>query len=263
MKVHNVNIDVLHTLENFLDAYNDTASVVVLEAMANALDAKATNVDIKLKSQHISFRDNGPGMSKKQFRDYHNISASTKRKGTGIGFAGVGAKIYLAVWKQTVIHTETYGSDGPLVSDLHVTRRKPIWEERPTTTSIMTKGTLYGVKLREKDYTVLSNTIHSMIIDQFNPAMLAGLSVTINGKKLQPWRPLHKERIIDTIKSKKLEFPVTLTIYKDEIPPKYHHVQYQVWGKNITSRRLDWQSEITEGYRNKIHCVVDAEKCLC
>ena len=101
-----VKINVLHTLENFREAYDDEASVVVLEAVANALDAKATKLDVGMGNRHISFRDNGPGMGKKQFYAYHDISASSKRKGAGIGFAGVGAKVYLAVWKQTVIHTE-------------------------------------------------------------------------------------------------------------------------------------------------------------
>ena len=57
---HDIEINVMHTLENFRDAYDDEASVVVLEAMANALDAKADRVDIALKNQSATFRDNGP-----------------------------------------------------------------------------------------------------------------------------------------------------------------------------------------------------------
>ena len=104
--MNSVNFDVLHALENFLAAYDDETSVVVLEAIANALDANATRVDVKMANQHISFRDNGPGMNKKQFNAYHDISASDKQKGKGIGFAGVGAKVYIGVWNNTVIHTE-------------------------------------------------------------------------------------------------------------------------------------------------------------
>ena len=256
-----VKINVLHTLENFREAYDDESSVVVLEAMANALDAKATKVDVLLNNQHISFRDNGPGMSKKQFRAYHNISASTKRKGVGIGFAGVGAKVYLAVWKQTVIHTETYGPDGPLASDLRVTHGKVRWEECPTDTSIRTKGTLYDVKLNKKDYEKLCAELHDIIRDQFNPAMLNGLQVTVNGDKLEPWDPPNETRIDGTAKVKRSEVPVTLTIYNDDVPSKYRHVQYQVWGKTITTKKLDWVTDIKEPYRNRIHCLVGAETC--
>ena len=235
--------------------------MVVLEAIANAIDAEATKVDIILKDRYISFRDNGPGMSKKQFRSYHHISTSTKRKGTGIGFAGVGAKIYLAVWKQTVIHTETFGPDGPLASDLKVTRWVVRFEPCPTTTSIRTRGTLYGVKLRESDYKNLKAGMHGLILDQFNPKMLGGLTVTVNGERLEPWDPPYEGRTKHTIKSKRSEFPVTLTICKDDVPAKHRHVQYQVWGKTISAKRIEWAAEIREPYKNRIHCLVDAKDC--
>ena len=109
---HDIEINVMHTLENFRDAYDNESSVVVLEAMANALDAKADRVDIVLKDCSIVFRDNGPGMNWRQFKEYHKISGANKTKGRGIGFAGVGAKVYLAIWKNTVIHTETFGDEG-------------------------------------------------------------------------------------------------------------------------------------------------------
>lgn len=250
-----------HTLENFREAYDDEWSVVVLEAMANALDAKATHVDIKLDNRHISFRDNGPGMNKKQFKAYHNISASTKQKGAGIGFAGVGAKVYLAIWKQTVIHTETFGPDGPLASDLRVTHGKPRWEPASTRTSIQDCGTLYSVKLREKDYDKLCNKIHDIIRDQFNPAMLNGLRVTINDTQVKPWTPSPTDRIEDTLKVGRSTIPVVATIHNDDVPSKYRHIQYHVWGKTITTRKLEWYMDIKEQYRNRIHCMVDAEMC--
>ena len=256
-----VKINVFHTLENFLDAYNDKWSMVVLEAMANALDAKATRVDIVLANRHISFRDNGPGMDRKQFKKYHDISASAKRKGVGIGFAGVGAKIYLAVWKQTVIHTETYGPDGPLASDLRVTHGKVRWEECPTDASIRTRGTLYRVRLRESDYKNLDGGIRDLLLAQFNTAMLDGLTVTVNGDTLKPWDPSHERRMEGTVKVKRSEFSVTLTVCRGDVPAKYRHVQYQVWGKTINTRKLDWAADIVEPYRDRIHCMVGAEAC--
>ena len=256
-----VKINVLHTLENFREAYDDEASVVVLEAVANALDAKATKLDVGIGNRHISFRDNGPGMGKKQFYAYHDISASSKRKGAGIGFAGVGAKVYLAVWKQTVIHTETYGPDGPFASDLRVTHGKVRWERRPASTSILTHGTLYNVKLRAKDYKKLDAKIRDIIRDQFNPAMLNGLKVTINGDRLEPWDPPYTERVEDTVEANRLRFPVVLTVCRDAVPPKYRHAQYQVWGKTVTTKKLDWAPDIKERYRDRIHCIVGAESC--
>ena len=258
---HDIEINVMHTLENFRDAYDDEASVVVLEAMANALDAKADRVDIALKNQSVTFRDNGPGMTQKQFRSYHKISGSTKTKGRGIGFAGVGAKVYLAIWKNTVIHTETFGDEGPFASDMHVRHGRPKWDECGTATSLRTRGTSYGVKLRERDYDKLQSKIHDIIRDEFNPAMLNGLSVAISDTRLEPWNPPHEFRTSGVAKAKSSEFPVTLTVMKDDVPARCRYVQYQVWGKNVTTKKLEWAADISEPYRNRVHVAVNAERC--
>lgn len=258
---HNVEIDAFGALKSFRDAYDDDAVVVVLEAIANALDVKATKVDITLGNRHISFRDNGPGMSRRDFhKSYHNISHSTKTKGSSIGFAGVGAKIYLAIWKQTVIHTETYGPDGRFASDMHVSRGKLIWDEQPVT-AISSHGTLYSVKLREQDFKALEDDIDCMVRGAFNQALLRGLTVTINGERLKPWNPPHEFRTAGVAKAKTVKFPVTLTVTKEDIPKAYRHTQYHVWGKTVTTKKLDWANEISEPYRNRVHVWVDAEKC--
>ena len=256
-----IEINALHNLENFLDAYDDEATVVVLEAMANAIDAKATRVDITLRNRHIAFRDDGPGMSKKTFKDYHKISNSTKSKGQGIGFAGVGAKIYLAVWNGTTILTETYGPDGPFASDMYVRHKKPQWDNANTATSIMSHGTLYSVKLRENHYKTLEKKLPDILRDTFNTAMRDGLKVYVNDIRLEPWNPPHQHQIEGTAKARRLAFPVTLTITKEDVPTKYRHIQYQVWGKTINTKKLEWAGEIPEQYRSRIHVLVDAEKC--
>ena len=258
---HDIEINVMHTLENFRDAYDNESSVVVLEAMANALDAKANRVDIVLKDCSIVFRDNGPGMNWKQFKEYHKISGANKTKGRGIGFAGVGAKVYLAIWKNTVIHTETFGDEGAFASDMRVRHGKPKWDECDANTVMHICGTSYGVKLREKDYNVLEAKIHDIIRDQFNSAMLNGLVVVINGSKLEPWNPLPKFQTSDVAKAKRLEFPITLSVMDEDVPAKYRHVQYQVWGKTVTIKKLEWAADIAEPYGNRVHVLVNAEKC--
>ena len=42
---HDMQFDNLHTLENFLDIYNDSGEMVVTEAIANSLDVNATKID--------------------------------------------------------------------------------------------------------------------------------------------------------------------------------------------------------------------------
>ena len=260
-KQHDIEINALHTLENFRDAYDDESSVVVLEAMANALDAKADRIDITLRNKSITFRDNGPGMNKKQFKTYHKISGSSKKKGQGIGFAGVGAKVYLAIWKNTIIHTETYGDEGSFASDMYVRHGKPKWDECDTTMTLKIRGTSYGVRLRDNDFKILEKKLDSIICDEFNSAILNGLTIMINDTKLEPWNPPHEFQTSATVKTKNVSFPVTLTVMCKDVPSKYRHMQYQVWGKTITTKNLEWAAEISEPYNNRVHVMVDAEKC--
>ena len=260
VKHHDIEINTLHTLENFRDVYDDEHSVVVLEAMANAIDAKADLVDITLKNNSITFRDNGPGMTRKQFFMYHKISGSDKTKGRGIGFAGVGAKIYLAIWKNTTIHTETYGDDGALESKMFVRHGKLKWDECNAATVSRVRGTSYGVTLRENDYNKLQVKLKDIIMDHFNFAMLNGLTIRVNNEKLEPWNPPYVFKIDGIIKVKSTIFPVTLKVMKEDISYKYRYVQYQVWGKTIITKKLDWAQDIKEEYRNRIHVTVNAEK---
>ena len=83
-------------------------TVCVNEAIANAVDAFRENsilggkIDITFEKTdddygYITFHNNAPPMAKDLFvTKYHTVSLSTKKKGRGIGFAGVGAKLFLA-----------------------------------------------------------------------------------------------------------------------------------------------------------------------
>ena len=147
---HNMEFDNLHTLENFLDIYNNPGEMVVTEAIANSLDVDSDRIDIKIGKNSngkrmITFQDNGPGMNKEVFADYHVGSRSTKSKGTGIGFAGIGAKVYLAAWDKTEIFTETCCGNETLSSVMYRDGRTLKWRElKPTRRQ---RGTLYKVLL--------------------------------------------------------------------------------------------------------------------
>lgn len=258
-----IEIDALHTLENFCDAYDDEESIVVLEAIANSLDVNATKIDITLNEESITFIDNGPGMDLKQFEAYHKISNSSKKKGGSIGFAGVGAKIYLAIWKNTKIHTETYTEkDGPLASDMFVSYRKLKWNRiEENYTRLQSCGTLYRVNLCKNDYKKLKHKLSNIILNMFNPSMMSGLTITINGEKLEPWNPPYVFENKDEIKFKKMSFPITLKIMKEDIPPKHRHIQYHLYGKNITVKKPEWISDVIDPYKNRVYASVDAKAC--
>ena len=142
---------------------------------------------------------------------------------------------------------------------MFVRHGKPQYEML-NTTILPVRGTSYGVKLRANDYKKLREKISNILLKEFNPAMLKGLKVLINNVELKPWKPTHEFQTNETIKIKNLQLSLTLSIMNEDIPAKWRHVQYQVWGKNITTKKLEWISEIKDPYKNRIHVMVDAEK---
>ncbi len=79
-----------YTVENKID-------VVFIEVIANSIDSNARKIQIRVdfKGNSIKFLDDGNGMNDKQFDDYHNLGSLEKTRGKTIGFAGIGAKLYL------------------------------------------------------------------------------------------------------------------------------------------------------------------------
>ncbi len=101
-------VDLLHLLEDLRDAYpGPNEAVILTEIVANALDSGASTIDISAdpRASTLTVVDNGAGMRRNQLRQYHDIAATTKTRGSGIGFAGVGIKLGLLVCD--TVFTET------------------------------------------------------------------------------------------------------------------------------------------------------------
>src|SRR5207249_3394452 len=97
-------------IDDFRSAYQlrDAWEIVLIELIANSIDAGATEVDLLVAGQVpkvLRVIDNGKGMTHSEFGQYHNLGSLTKTRGTGIGWAGVGAKLYLD--RSASIYTET------------------------------------------------------------------------------------------------------------------------------------------------------------
>ena len=105
-------VDLLHLLEDLRDAYPGPAEETILtEIVANSLDSGASLISIATDpgERTITLADDGTGMRRRELARYHDIAASTKVKGEGIGFAGVGIKIALLVSRE--VFTETRQRD--------------------------------------------------------------------------------------------------------------------------------------------------------
>ena len=260
---YDMEIDIVHTLEDFIDSYDNTAIMVVAEAIANAMDASSTEINIKLKkdldeNRIISFHNNGKPMTKIEFKNYHVIARSSKSKGKGIGFAGIGAKIYLGAWKKSIIYTETSNGKTALGSKIFIKNNTIKIEYIES--KLKKIGTRYTVFLNADDYSYLYKKLNSVIIDIFNSAINNGLKIILNGKNISPWCPSHVFKKSTTLIINNKKFQVKLLITKDDIPKNRQHIQYNVLGKMITVKKLDGELDIKPEYQNKIHIDVNANE---
>jgi hypothetical protein len=126
-------VDLKHLLEDIRDSYPCPVEEAILsELIANSLDSGCSRIDVRVEpEQHrLTFVDNGESMTPKQFVQYHDIAATTKIRGRGIGFAGVGAKLALLICRDVLTEARRprgcHASRWWLESDY----RAP-WEEMP------------------------------------------------------------------------------------------------------------------------------------
>ncbi len=252
--------DILHTLEDFLGMYEESSGeVVVVESIANSLDESSSQIDITLDAATRTYTivDNGPGMSKEAFERYHTVAVRSKAKGKGIGFAGVGAKIYLAAWKGAQIVTESYGKDGPFASRMYQHRNKAGFED--TKPKISSKGTSYKVYLSEEDFLDLNENILNYILFWYNWAIYEGVKVTLDGKEVRPWLPdpIKENKGSFRVANKKYEFWLWLS--EKDIPLERKDIEYVVFGKRIKAEHCDFMFDADEEYRSRLGAVLFAD----
>jgi hypothetical protein len=136
-------VDLTHLLEDLRDAYpGSTEETILTEIVANALDSGATHIALATDAAApaLTIVDDGRGMKRRELARYHDIAASTKTRGAGIGFAGVGIKIALLVCNEVV--TETRRGTTHVASSWHLaSRQKAPWHWTPPPGLVAARGT--------------------------------------------------------------------------------------------------------------------------
>jgi phosphoglycerate-specific signal transduction histidine kinase len=108
MTIHESSVNYQNLIQDLADMYHsDVAEVVVVELLANSLDAKSTSisVDFNPDTKVLVVTDNGRGMTVSEFNQYHDFLVGLKTIGSGIGFAGVAAKVSFNIAKQVITET--------------------------------------------------------------------------------------------------------------------------------------------------------------
>ena len=143
-------VDLQHLLEDLRDAYpGDLEETILTEIVANSLDSGATRVGLLADASErtLVVVDDGSGMGKRDLARYHDVAASSKTRGEGIGFAGVGIKLGLLVTDEVL--TETRRGDVHVATRWHLASRHRApwrWVEPPGW--VPARGTAVGLRIR-------------------------------------------------------------------------------------------------------------------
>jgi hypothetical protein len=143
-------VDLEHLLEDLRDAYPSSLEETILtEIIANSLDSSANRITMTTDPQQstLTVVDNGSGMQRAAMRQYHDIASSTKVRGQGIGFAGVGIKLGLLVCEEVL--TETRRGSTHVATRWHLaSRHRAPWQWITPPGLVGERGTAVRLKLR-------------------------------------------------------------------------------------------------------------------
>lgn len=192
-------VDLLHLLEDLRDAYPGSLEETILtEIMANALDSGASVISIESDPAQSTLTavDNGSGMQRRELARFHDIAASSKVRGRGIGFAGVGIKLGLLICEEVL--TETRRGKSHVASSWHMaSRHRAPWKWTPTPGLVAERGTAVRLKLRNPLSLLLDpGFIEEAIRRHFQPLLDPGfdeflaahyhkdIAIDVNGGRL-------------------------------------------------------------------------------
>ena len=198
-------VDLQHLLEDLRDAYPGSIEETILtEIMANSLDSGATQISFIADpaQRTLTALDDGSGMQRRELARYHDIASSSKTRGEGIGFAGVGIKLGLLVCVEVL--TETRRGKTHVASSWHMSsRHRAPWKWVTPLGLIGQRGTAVRLTLQNAlspllDPGFLEVTLRrhfQPLLDPNFDEFLAthypkGIAIQINGRQLekQRWR---------------------------------------------------------------------------
>ena len=192
-------VDLLHLLEDLRDAYTQSLEETILtELVANALDSGARTIALTIDAAERAFwiRDDGAGMARKELRRFHDIAASTKLRGQGIGFAGVGVKLGLLAADQVV--TETRRPAVHVATAWHLAgRHRAPWKWIPPPGLVSERGTAVRLTLQNPLSPLLDAGFVEAAVERTFPALLqpafdavlashypSGVRFVVNGREI-------------------------------------------------------------------------------
>jgi len=259
-----VEVDTDHLMEDLARMYDSGSEMIVSEVFGNAVDISATQLDVTLgidsRGKYVKFVNNGPPMNNADFVNYNTLARSSKKFGEGLGWAGIGAKLYLGIWQDSKIITTSSDGFTTTATELYFKKKQLFWDYIPSSEKFY--GTSYKAYLTNEDYAVLEKDIEEIIKKLFNSAMLCGMVVTVDGKTIKPWTPKTIKTIDCVLAIGKTNLPYKVLITDTDIPSSRCNVEYHVSGKCIVIKKpKNILSNVKSEFKKKFYVIVDA-KCI-
>jgi hypothetical protein len=255
--VGETRVDLQHLLEDLRDAYSGPIEEsIVTEAVANALDAGATTIGVAVHpaDSAITIVDDGRGMQRRELARYHDLAASSKRRGDGIGFAGVGIKLGLLVSRDVI--TEARRGKTHVATRWSLTsRHRAPWKWIPPPGLLAADGTAVRLTLANPLSTLLdSGFLEETIRRHFEPLLDPAfgeilrrhysrpVSFAVDGRRLAAAGPRDAELAPVAVRLARKRLPSALGYLARTaapMPPERTGLAVSTYGKVIL-RGWDW-----------------------
>ncbi len=223
--------------------------------IANALDSGASTIVLRADAATgtLVAIDNGSGMSRRDLTRYHDLAASSKRRGRGIGFAGVGIKLGLLACNEVV--TESRRGKTHIATSWRLASRNRApwkWLEPPgyladngtavvlhvlnPLSPLLDAGFLEAAVLRH-----FQPLFEPEFIDILAPAYPAWVEILVNGRVLRSDNGAD-ERVPIAVRARRKRKPNGvgyLTRHADPLPEEERGFAISTLGK-VIRRGWDW-----------------------
>jgi Histidine kinase-, DNA gyrase B-, and HSP90-like ATPase len=254
--VGETRVDLQHLLEDLRDAYTGSLEETILtEVVANALDSGATRVRLLTDAVNATLTviDDGRGMQRRELARYHDVAASTKRRGEGIGFAGVGIKLGLLVSREVI--TETRRGATHVATRWHLaSRHRAPWKWTPPLGLATSRGTAVRLTLTNQLSPLLdAGYLEETLRRHFEPLLDAsfrdvlrrhypnGVGFEIDGHDATQSSTPEGERVPIAIRIGRRRTPSVVGFIerRASVPPDREGVAISTFGK-VIKRGWEW-----------------------
>ena len=251
-------VDLRHLLEDLRDAYpGEIEETILVEVVANALDSGASSIRVLADAgeRTLVVVDDGSGMGRRELARYHDLASSSKTRGEGIGFAGVGIKLGLLI--SEAVLTETRRGTTHVATRWHLaSRQKAPWHWAPTPGWVAERGTAVGLLLRnplspllDPGYLEATLRLHyeplfdAAFDEILEPHYPGGVSFAVNGRGVEKSGPaLGPDRALLLVKLPRKRKPSAVGVLErsaSPLPEDRRGIAVSTLGK-VIRRGWDW-----------------------